>query len=123
MSLWRRFRFPGSGRLWTVWHNTNLKDRLARYHGDKTEQIFFAWADTWLSDAFRDWNIEDLLSRIEVPVLALQGIEDEYGTPDQVHAISRQVSGPVNRIIDPRLQTYSASTGGTGGFGRCCDVS
>lgn len=76
-----------------AWMTTGLKDRLAKYHGDKTEQIFFAWADTWLTDWFRDWNIEKGIEAITCPALILQGEDDEYGTPAQVQAITDRI-GP-----------------------------
>ncbi len=33
---------------------TKLKQILEKYHGDKTEDIFNAWVDTWLSYRFRN---------------------------------------------------------------------
>ncbi len=71
----------------------DLRRRLQRYHGAKTDAIFAAWADVWLSPEFRDWNIEAELERIVTPMLLLQGLEDEYGTPAQVEAIARGVRG------------------------------
>jgi pimeloyl-ACP methyl ester carboxylesterase len=71
--------------------STGLRDRLARYHGDKTDAMTSAWIDTWLAPEFRDWNIECHLGAIECPVLAIQGVRDEYGTPAQVDAIVRGV--------------------------------
>ncbi len=44
-----------------AWYTTNLKERLQKYHGDKTEALFWAWANTWLNDAFQSWNIENFL--------------------------------------------------------------
>lgn len=83
-----------------AWRNTDLPARLARYHGDKTETLFFSWADTWLSDRFAAWNIEDRLPRITSPVLAVQGVDDEYGTARQVDAIVNGVSGPaISRLL------------------------
>jgi pimeloyl-ACP methyl ester carboxylesterase len=64
-----------------------LERRLARYHGDKARHLFFAWADTWLAESFRDWNIEDCLGRIQCPALVIQGRDDAYGTEQQVRAI------------------------------------
>jgi pimeloyl-ACP methyl ester carboxylesterase len=64
---------------------------VAKYHGDKTDGIFRAWADTWLADWFRHWNIKHLLPSIECPVLAIQGTEDQYGTADQVDSIASTV--------------------------------
>ena len=42
---------------------TDLRSRLARYHGDKVDGVVSAWTDTWLSPPFRDWNIESYLTR------------------------------------------------------------
>ena len=64
-----------------------LEQRLARYHGDNTRTLFFAWAETWLSDGFRSWNIEACLGKIQCPALVIQGREDPYGSDRQVHAI------------------------------------
>jgi pimeloyl-ACP methyl ester carboxylesterase len=61
---------------------------LFTYHGEKTEAVFRAWSDTWLSGFFRHWNIEYLLPSIECPILAVQGAEDQYGTVAQVDAIA-----------------------------------
>ncbi len=84
-----------------AWRNTDLPARLARYHGDKTEALFFAWANTWQSDEFASWNIEDCLSRITSPVLAVQGEDDEYGTVRQVEAVVNGVSGRARSIVLP----------------------
>jgi pimeloyl-ACP methyl ester carboxylesterase len=80
---------------------TNLPQRLARYHGAKTESIFRAWHECWLSPAFRDWNIEAELARIVCPTLVLQGEADEYGTPAQVTAIAKGVTGPAETALLP----------------------
>ncbi len=73
---------------------TDLRARLWRHHGERTDAVAAAWIDVWLSPAFRDWTIERYLPAIRCPVLALQGADDEYGTPDQVRAIVGGVSGP-----------------------------
>lgn len=76
-----------------------LKSSLARYHGENVETAFRGWNDTWLSPEFRSWNIEEYLSRITVPVLVVQGVDDEYGTLAQVEAIKKGVSGPIETLI------------------------
>lgn len=82
---------------------TDLPQRLARYHGTNTEALFRAWTDTWLSPAFRGWNIEHYLPRVQCPVLVLQGTADEYGTPAQVAAIAGQIAGPARTELLPDL--------------------
>lgn len=82
-------------------HSTDLKKKLMKYHGDKTESVFYAWADKWLSDEFRNWNIEHFLPDIQCPVLVIQGEHDEYGSIKQIDAIVNQVSGPAFKYIIP----------------------
>ena len=84
-----------------AFETTDLKQRLARYHGDNTETIFRRWADRWLSSSFYDWNIEHELPQITCPPLVLQGADDEYGTAAQVEGIARLVSGPVTVKLLP----------------------
>lgn len=80
---------------------TDLRERLSRHHGDRTDGVLSAWIDTWLSPEFRDWNIEHYLPGIRCPTLVLQGALDEYGTPAQVQAIADAVSGPVRSVLIP----------------------
>lgn len=64
-----------------------IKQKLSKYHGSKTEAIFSAWADTWLSPGFRDWNISNYLEGICCPALIIQGLYDEYASALQVEKI------------------------------------
>lgn len=74
---------------------TDLRERLWRHHGDKTDAMTSAWIDVWLSPPFRDWNIEYVLPQVRCPMLVLQGVDDEFGTAEQVRAIANGVGGPV----------------------------
>ncbi|TCJ14430.1 alpha/beta hydrolase [Flaviaesturariibacter flavus] len=78
---------------------TDLKARLARYHGDKTEAVFRAWTDTWLNPGFRNWNITHFLPRITCPVLLIQGSADNFGTDAQVNGIRDGVRGTVSVFL------------------------
>lgn len=73
---------------------------LSRYHGDKTEQIFKAWSDTWLAPDFAKWNIEAALPSITCPALILQGIADQYGTRRQVDAIVEGIPGARMQLLE-----------------------
>jgi len=80
---------------------TDLKQRLQKYHGDKTDALFHAWSDTWQAPWYRDWNIEQRLCYVRCPVLVIQGENDEYGTERQVDAIVNQVAGPARKAMIP----------------------
>lgn len=78
-----------------------LKEKLARYHKENTETIFYRWADRWLSPEFLSWNIQGYLPKITCPILVLQGEDDEYGTPAQIQGIVGHVSGPAHSKLIP----------------------
>jgi pimeloyl-ACP methyl ester carboxylesterase len=79
-----------------AYETTDLRSRLAPHHAD-VDSTFRGWNQIWLDPAFRDWNIEGLLPSIRVPVLAIQGLEDEYGTLDQLERIRRAL--PATELI------------------------
>lgn len=76
---------------------TSLRERLGRYHRDP-RKTFYLWNDVWLDPEFRAWNIEEYLRPIRCPVIAIQGLDDEYGTMAQLDAIASQVGGPCELV-------------------------
>jgi len=70
----------------------NLKQKLKKYHGNNTETMFNSWAEMWLSDNFRQWNIEHYLANIKCPVLAIQGQDDEFATFKQLDSIKNGIN-------------------------------
>jgi pimeloyl-ACP methyl ester carboxylesterase len=76
-----------------------LRLLLKKYHGENTDCAFWGWNDTWLHPEFVHWNIESYLPGIRVPLLALQGENDEYGTVDQIDVIKRLACGETEAAI------------------------
>ncbi|BAO29458.1 alpha/beta fold hydrolase [Sulfuritalea hydrogenivorans] len=74
-----------------AFESTDLPDRLAKYHRD-VRRTFYGWNDIWLHPEFRAWNIEDCLAGIRCPILAIQGVDDEYGSMAQIEAIADQAT-------------------------------
>ena len=77
-------------RARSAYIESDLKDALQRYHDDP-DSAFWGWNDIWLQDAFRQWSIEDEIAAICCPVLAVQGVDDEYGTLRQVRGIAQRL--------------------------------
>lgn len=69
-----------------------LRQRLARYHAD-VDNAFYQWNDVWLSPAFRRFDIRADCSTIQAPLLAIQGLNDEYGSLQQLREIEARVPG------------------------------
>lgn len=78
-----------------------LRVQLARFHGDKVDALFHGWNDTWLAPESRHWDMTPLLTDIRAPLLMIQGEDDEYGSPAQVHAVLSRVAGPAESLLIP----------------------
>ncbi len=65
--------------------------KLKKYHGDKTETIFWAWPDTWLQPSYKLWNVANILPAISCPALILQGKQDEFATDQQALDIAEGI--------------------------------
>ena len=77
----------------------DLKARLARYHGSKTEGLFQRLVETWMAADSPDWGVEPYISQLHCPVLAIQGAEDEYFSATQLDSIEAVVQGGFERRI------------------------
>lgn len=82
-----------------ILQKNQLIPKLQKYHGDKTEALFNAWADTWTAPEFRRWNIQEELSGIRCPLLLIQGEQDEYGSLKQLEGIREVVPHAVISLL------------------------
>lgn len=82
-----------------AFETTNLRDRLAKYHGDNVDCAFWGWNGVWLNPDFWHWNLEEFLPGIEVPTLILQGTDDQYGTDAQIKAIEAGLICPSETVM------------------------
>ena len=69
--------------------------RLEKYHGDKAAWVLSAWVDTWLSQPFADYRLDEALERVRCPVLAIHGEHDEFGSLVHPERIRDRARGPV----------------------------
>jgi pimeloyl-ACP methyl ester carboxylesterase len=71
----------------TAFESGGLREKLARHHAD-VDSAFWQWNDVWLSEAFRGFDIRPDCTRISAPLLAIQGLGDEYGTMAQLDELA-----------------------------------
>lgn len=84
-----------------IYRKTDLRQRLARYHGDNVDCAFWGWNSTWLEPEFKHWHIRPHLTAISAPVLVIQGEDDEYATLAQVEIIRDSVPATVQTLVLP----------------------
>jgi pimeloyl-ACP methyl ester carboxylesterase len=80
-----------------------LRERLERWHAD-VDAAFYSWNDPWLDPAFANWNITDALGYIRVPMLIVQGDQDQYGTLKQIEAAEQECYCPVETAVLPGVR-------------------
>jgi len=80
-----------------------LREKLKRWHAD-VDSAFRSWNEPWLDPAFRSWDITEVLSYIRVPILVVQGEDDQYGTIKQVEVVARECYCPVETALLPRVR-------------------
>ena len=70
----------------------DLKARLARHHGARTERLFERLVEVWTAKpAGAGWGLEEHVRRVRCPVLAIQGEDDEFFSAAQLDALARLV--------------------------------
>jgi pimeloyl-ACP methyl ester carboxylesterase len=85
-------------RVAAAYSSSGLRDRLARYHAH-VDDAFRGWADIWLDPAFRDWSLLAECERLTVPLLLIQGSDDEYGTLIQLDLIEQSAKATIRRLV------------------------
>src|SRR4029078_3535104 len=81
----------------------DLRMRLARWHDD-VDNAFKGWNGAWLDPEFRKWDITTELAYIRVPVLIVQGADDQYGSVKQIEAAERECYCPVEVSLLPGVR-------------------
>lgn len=81
----------------------DLRDRLARWHAD-VDNAFRGWNGAWLDPGFRQWDITEELAYIRVPVLIVQGADDQYGTLRQIEVAQEECYCPVEVALLPGVK-------------------
>ena len=98
------FTEPGGlaeiARAKEAYETGDLGARLARHHADPGN-AFRGWNDAWLDPGFRDWTVAEVIDGIPVPILAIQGEDDPYGTRAQIDIIERRAAVPVDVVMLP----------------------
>ena len=74
-----------------------LRASLARYHAN-VDSAFHGWRNAWLNPAFRSWTLYDELEKIDCPMLAMQGLDDSYGSMEQIQGIQRRA--PQTQLLE-----------------------
>jgi pimeloyl-ACP methyl ester carboxylesterase len=80
-----------------------FREKLARWHDD-VDCAFRSWSEPWTDPQFRKWDITDALAYIRVPILIVQGDQDQYGTLKQLDVAKEECFCPVETAVLPGIR-------------------
>src|ERR1700687_3464148 len=87
-------------RMRASYATADLRTRLGKWHLNP-DNAFLSWSGPWLDPAFAKWEIAEELAYIRVPILIVQGAEDQYGTLRQIEVAREECYCPVEAVILP----------------------
>jgi pimeloyl-ACP methyl ester carboxylesterase len=90
-------------RTHAEYESGDLREKLKRWHDD-VDSAFHSWSGPWLNPEFRAWDITEALGYIRVPILIVQGADDQYGTIRQIEAAQQECYCPVEATILPGVR-------------------
>ena len=80
-----------------------LRERLKPWHAD-VDCAFRSWNEPWLEPDMRKWDITEALGYIRVPILIVQGEDDQFGTLKQIETAQRECYCPVETLLLPGVR-------------------
>ena len=80
-----------------------LRDRLKPWHAD-VDGAFRSWNEPWLQPGMLQWDITEALGYIRVPILIVQGEDDQFGTRKQIEVAQRECYCPVETLLLPGVR-------------------
>jgi pimeloyl-ACP methyl ester carboxylesterase len=80
-----------------------FREKLMRWHAD-VDCAFRSWSEPWLSPEFLKWDITEELAYIRVPILIVQGDQDQYGTLKQLAVAQEECFCPVETAVLPGIR-------------------
>lgn len=84
------------------YRSTDIRAKLQRYHGERTDTLFLAWQNIWLDEGFqRSMDFGPWLADITCPAMIIQGEKDEYGVREQVTDIVSAIGDRAQGVFLP----------------------
>lgn len=82
---------------------TDVRKQFERWHADATATVH-GWSDVWLNNDVSAWDLRDDLAFIRVPILIIQGEQDDFGTVRQIEIAREECYCPVEALLLPGVQ-------------------
>jgi pimeloyl-ACP methyl ester carboxylesterase len=85
-------------RMRATYAGSRMQSRLALYHRD-ADAVFSTWADWVINRGQENYFPREVLTRIQCPVLVLQGGKDEFGTTAHMEVLEQTIAALEYELI------------------------
>ena len=82
---------------------TDLHKQFERWHAD-AQATMHGWSDVWLNADVTQWDLREDLAFIRVPILIIQGADDDFGTVRQIEIAQEECYCPVEALLMPGVK-------------------
>ena len=89
-----------------AFNNGKLRDKLIPFHGDKTDTLFHNWAGMAERPTVPEIPYQQYLKNITCPVLAVFGMNDNYGYAPNLDFVKQHVSSHLHISEIPEAAHY-----------------
>ena len=77
----------------SYYHDADFQGKFQRQHGNQAEAVFNNWFNGWNRAENLSWDMRPLIRQITCPTLVVQGVEDEYSSPQHARQIAAAIPG------------------------------
>jgi len=82
---------------------SDVRAQFQRWHADADATVR-GWSDVWLNNDVDAWDLRDDLAYIRVPIMIIQGEQDDFGTARQIEIAQEECYCPVEALLMPGIR-------------------
>jgi pimeloyl-ACP methyl ester carboxylesterase len=80
--------------------NAEIMRAMNRYQNGRAERLVDDWTAHWLNADLRDWDAKDEIMKLSLPLLLMQGDDDEFGTMEQLYKIQKFAKSEILQLFE-----------------------
>ncbi len=96
--IFEQHSINGIAKARTMLNKKELIRVMDRYHNERAAKLIDDWTSYWLNADPKVWEVGDELKKINIPLLLIQGDNDEFGTYKQIDIIANEVNSNIVEI-------------------------
>ena len=83
-----QYSLIGIRKARAILKNEKIIRIMDRYHQNRAAELIDKWSSFWLNSKETDWEASDSLKKITIPLLLIQGDNDDFGTFAQIERVA-----------------------------------